>query len=351
MQDILHLLTLIIFVFCSLVVFAYQGRANEIKDIYRVASQAPALLKSYQFSFELRGGSSDPRKYEKVDVWQSGSNIKSISTWIFPEGEEMDPLLEPFEYAFNGTDYQWFSTGLTALTFSKKCRHPTPYWTPSPLMWPYYWLVEQQSNWSDVKDMSNWEARFKEAKYLGTKIENGIHLEVVSFPFPQMNLDRVFVYFAKDQNYYPIEMRGFKEGMNGGLPVLQMQVTRFKIFDIDGMSFVFPLNVEARFGTDESVQGNLIHWTVDESSIKINPQLDEDLFTISPSRATSVTDYDEMLATGLWAPSDDVADDGRDIVHEPLPKRTWDSQRIFVFVVLNLIVVALLTYLLLRRRK
>jgi hypothetical protein len=259
----------------------------------------------------------------------------------------MEPLLEPFEYAFNGTDYQWFSTGHVALTFSKKCRHPTPYWTPTPLMWPYYWVVGQQTNWSDIKDLAKWNARFKEAKYLGPKVVDDMNFEVVSFPFPQMNMDRVYVYFAKNLNYYPLEMRGFKDGLNRGLPVLNMRVSQYKVFDIDGMLFVFPLSVEAQMGIegDDEVGWNEIYWVVDESSIKINPKLDEDMFTISPSRAKIVTDFDKALADGLL-PSDDVADDGRDIVREPLPKMTWSTQKIVTLVIVNLVLLAILIYLL-----
>ena len=333
--------------------FVYQGRADELKDIHQSAAQMPSLLKGYQFAFTLRGGSSDPGKYQKVDVWQSGSNIKTVSTWIFPKGTKIDPLLEPFEYAFNGTDYQWFSTGHVALTFSKKCRHPTPYWDPSPLMWPYYWVAGQQTNWSDIKDIARWETRFKEAKYVGQKVENNMQFDVVSFPFPQMNMDRVHVYFAKELNYYPLEMRGFVDSLNGGLPVLQAQVTRYKTFDIDGMTFVFPLSVEVQMGIkgDDEVGWSEMYWTVDESSIKINPQLDEDLFTISPSRAKTVTDYDKMLEEGTMLPSSDVADDGRDIVSEPLPKRTWSTQKTIAFVAVNLILLALLIYFLLRKKR
>ena len=362
MQNTLRLFTLTLFIVCSMAGSVNQGRADEaiLKEIFQSASQMPSFLKSYQFSFTLRGGESDPPQYQKVDVWQSGSNIKTISTWVFPDGEKMDSLLEPFEYAFNGTDYQWFSTGRTTLTFSKKCRHPTPYWTPNPLMCPYDWLMGQQANWSDIKDIAKWEARFKEAKYLGPKVVDGVHLEAVSFPFLRMNvgtnMGKVYVYFAKDLNYYPVEIRGFVEGLNYGLPVLRARVIRYKTFDVDGMLFVFPLSIEVHDGADDEGEELLeMYWTVDESSIKINPQLDEDMFTISPSRATTVTDYDKMLEDGLWLPSDDVADDGRDIVPEPLPeplpKRTWNTQKTIAVVVVNLVLLALLIYLLLRKKR
>ena len=352
MQNTLRFFTLSLFVVCSLAGSVNQGKADEaiLKDIFQSASQMPLLLKNYQFSFELRGGASDPRIYQKTDVWQSGSNIKTISAWVFPEEKEIDPLFKPFEYAFNGTDYQWFSTGHAALTFSKKCRHPTPYWTLSPLMWPYEWLLGRQANWSDVKDHANWDTKFKEAKYLGPKVENGVHLEVVSFPFPQRNMDRVFVYFAKNFDYYPIEMRGYKDGLNAGLPVLTSRVTQHKIFDIGGMTFVFPLNVEAQIGIKGDEGWHELGWTVDESSIKINPQLDADMFTISPARAKTVFDYDKALEDGTMLPSFDVADDGSDIIREPLPTRTWSTQKTLTVVVVNLVVIAILVYLLLRRK-
>ena|GEM_PF-6060571 len=353
MQNILRLLTLTILAFFPLVTFVDQGRADELKNIFQSASQMPSLLKSYQFSFTLRGGASDPPQYQEVDVWQSGCNIKTINTWIFPDGAEVDTILGPLEYAYNGVDYQWFATTVSNLEFSKKCRHPTPYWTPSPLIYPYFWVAELQANWSDIKDLAKWEAKFKGAKYVGQKIEDGIHFEVVSFVCPQMEVDRVHVYFAKDVHYYPLKFFGYIDGMNNGLPVARVQVTRYKTFDIDGMPFVFPLGVEACIGEGDGLGEEPLemYWTVDESSIKINPQLDADMFTISPSRAKTITDYDKMLDEGLWLPSEDIADDGRDIVREPLPTRTWNTQKTLTVVIVNLVVIAILIYLLLRRKK
>jgi hypothetical protein len=359
MKNTLRLFTLTIFVFLS---FVCQGRADELKDIFQSAAQMPSLLKSYQVSYTVKASrvGAAPVPDKRIDVWQSGSNIKVKSTWLSSAGTKNDALLEPIEYAFNGTDYQWLVTGHKALTFSKQCRHPTPYWDPSPLMWPYYWIAGQQTNWSDIKDLAKWDARFKEAKFLGHRNvifsekdgvyvdhrgEGGMHFDSVSFPFPQMNMDEVHVTFAKDIGYYPLVLLGLK----GGSVVMNAKVARYKIFDIDGMPFVFPLNVDVTIGTGKEDFISM-HWTVDESSIKINPQLDEDMFTISPSRAATVTDFDKMLDQGIL-PSFDVADDGRDIVYEPPPTGVWSTQKIVTLVTVNVVVLAFLIYLLLSRKK
>ena len=324
---------------------AYQGSANELVNVFQFASQMPSLLRGYQFSHIEKSSVAIADK--KVDIWQSGNNIRVKSIWLFPEGTEVAPMLEPIEYAFNGTHYQWFVTGMKTLTFSRQCRHPTPYWGQNPLMAPYYWLVTGQANWSDIKDLARWEARFIEAKYVGQKIENGTLFEVVSFPVPQMDRGIVHVYFAKEINYYPIKMRGYKDG----LQIFSAEVTQYKTFDIDGMPFVFPLKVEMQDWGASGEDSISVSWTIDESSIKINPQLDEDLFTISPLRATTVIDFDRMLEDGTLLPSFDVADDGSIIVHEHLEGRTWNTQKILTFVIVNLVIIAFMIYLLLRWRK
>jgi len=120
------------------------------------------------------------------------------------------------------------------------------------------------------------------------------------------------------------------------------------------MPFIFPLNVEGFAGTEDDGLDEPpleIFWTVDESSIKINPWLDEDLFTISPSRAKTVFDLDKALEDGTLLPSFDIADDGRIIVHEPFSKEPWSTPRILFFVIGNLAVLGLLIYLLLWRGK
>ena len=229
MQNTLRFFIPVVFVFCSMVIFVQRSNADVLRDICQSASQMPTLLKSYQFSFEVRSNAHIPTfLYDKVDVWQSGSNIKTITTGVHSEGTEIDPILEPLEYAFNGVHYQWFATGTSNLTFSKKCRHPTPYWTQNPLIEPYFWVADLQANWSDIKDIARWETRFKEAKHVGEKIEDGVHFEIVSFPSPQMEVDRVHVYFARDLNYYPLKFFAYIDGMNNGLPVADARVTRYK---------------------------------------------------------------------------------------------------------------------------
>ncbi|MDO5554168.1 MAG: hypothetical protein Q4G68_10445 [Planctomycetia bacterium] len=315
--------------------------AETLQEIETSACALPNRLRSYEFSFEARTERS-AKKYESVDVQQSGSNIRVKHRWKQGEALHSDPAIAKTDYAFNGVDYQWFSPHLSILNVSKQCRHPTPYWTPSPLMYPYYWLTGQQANWSDTKIRETWQERFKAAKYIGTETEDGVEYEVVSFPFPQMNMDDVHVFFAKDLSYYPLRFCAYLNGK----PVYNFKVTRYKTFDIDGGMFVFPLEAEMHIGDDENGFDDMF-WTISEPSIQVNPDLDEDLFTIPPSRAKHFTDFDKELEKGV-TPSFDVADDGRDIVHPELQPSPWRRGKIFVLVVLNLVII---TFIVIRYKR
>ncbi|GHT09641.1 hypothetical protein FACS1894170_00500 [Planctomycetales bacterium] len=249
-------------------------------------------------------------------------------------------------YAYNGSKYQWYSPERSTLTFSAQCRHPTPYWIPSPLIYPYHWLAGQQANWSDIKNPEKWEAKFKEAKYVGKKSENGIDFEVISFPYPQDGIDKVEVYFAKELEYYPLKSVFYKNAK----PVSYVQVLQYKAFDIDGSKLIFPQDVMVIAGESEN-EGIRISIKIKEDSIEINPQIDEDLFTISPTLAKTVVDFDQELESGRIQPSN-MGPDGR-MLEEILSEKESARRTRFMLTVagIHIIGLALLFYFLLRKKK
>jgi hypothetical protein len=239
-------------------------------------------------------------------------------------------------YAYNGSLYQWAIPGREALSFSKQCRHPNLYWGANPILVPYSWLATGVVNWSDLKDRERWLAQFDKARYEGKKTENNKIFDVVSFPYTPNDenpfaIEQIHVYFSKETGYYPLKSVYYAKNKQllGHVEVLQ-----YTLLDIDGQKTVFPLVV-----TGENSKFTI---TIDESSIKVNQHIDEDLFTLSPSMAKDVYDYDEELKKlEPFSDTSDVVNTSGNTV----PPSRWTWKRISIIVIADVIIIAILLIL------
>jgi hypothetical protein len=100
----------------------------------------------------------------------------------------------------------------------------------------------------------------------------------------------VRIWFSKNQWFYPLKFVEIKEGR----PWVTTDVNRFTTLDVEGGMIVFPLDITT---TIEPPGGAQLQWAIDEASIRVNHRIEEDMFTISPSLAKTVIDYDKELAT------------------------------------------------------
>lgn len=295
--------------FLFLLTLSLLSQAAAFADLEQIRDQAaetPQRLRSYEFVFESRETPTS-ETYQRVEVQQSENKFRVRAAWM--KGGKPLPNAPQQEYAFNGLHYQGIDPEQKTMVVSKTCRQSTPYLSPSPLTYPYYWLTGQQANWSDVKNKDTWGDAFKEAKYIGTEVVDGVEYDVVSFPFAQMNMDKVHVFFAKESGYYPMQSQGFVDDV----PVFEFKVTQHKTYDVDGGTLVFPLAAQMRLGeTDINEADDVleIFWTVPEASIKVNPDLNNGLFTFSTSGITKVFDLDDPINRGLIGSSAGFDDDG-----------------------------------------
>jgi hypothetical protein len=309
-------------------------KASELTEICQKASLLPGYIRSYQFTGTLDArfhNRHDAPTTTRVEFWQSGSNIRVTTELLVSPGKQVDPLVASAIYAYNGSRYQWFIPGNEALSFSKRCRHPTPYWTQNPIILPYYWFAGGQVNWSDLKDKESWIKRFEDARYEGEKIENKMTFKIVSFSFPPMT-SRIQVYFAKDLDYYPLKFSGHEQNKGS----LITEVKRYTLIDVDGQKTVFPLEVVMSEGT--KTEGLSITGTIDEKSLNVNLHIDEDLFTLSPAMAKTVYDYDKELKKIEPYSSDDDLEPSR-----------WTLKRFFLIVIINGIIIIIIVLIFLRR--
>lgn len=368
----------------------------------------PPLLRSFHYTFLSKSTpptpeGDEPKKYiiaQLVTVWQAGHEIRT-ETAVYPEkpgGKVDDPLFsEGFVYAYNGLKYQWFSPGKETLVFSDRCRHPSPYYIACPLIYPYQWLGGQQVNWSDIKDPERWLKRFEGAKYVGEEkaasyrpktikirvpsttgsatqyreetlysyVEEekgeGLTFDVVSMPHQQMDADdfltcEVKVYFARELGYYPLKwsVRGQKKE---GTITMDFRVTDYRVFDVDEQKLIFPyatkLELLGKEKGKKKGEGMMQKFATEEGirPLQVNIPLNEELFTISPSLAKTVTDFDAEIESGRVRPSTDVGDDGRPLKNTPPPVNEWSVGRVTFLVTSNIVLLLIIFFLLWRSRK
>jgi hypothetical protein len=280
---------LVTFLVCNLESLA---RADELDDIRDKASLLPKLLQSYQFTAESnvtpeRGNSIRNR----VTFYQSGSNLRSECEKIGNPPSAHKNELSKVISAYNGSRYQNFFDDRKTLTFSNVCRFKNPYWLPNPLIIPYLWLTDSMGmNWSDLKNQDLWAKSFSEAHYEGQSREGDFTCEVASMPYLDRKAGiRVKVYFAKELAYFPIKYVGES---SAGNQVLSVEVTKHKIIESDGSRIVFPLSITMK---ENVPQVTVEYCTIAEESIRVNKPIDEELFTLSPSMAKIVDDYDKNI--------------------------------------------------------
>ncbi len=183
-------------------------------------------------------------------------------------------------FAFDGERYQNFDQKVDTLSFSKNNRVPMPYGMPNPMILPYIWLFPDLAHdWSDVRDVDSWQQR----KVGGFSISEGaMHLnyECVEVRFPQANgLPSAVVKLATEHDYFPVYVE---------LPDRKSTISSRKLFSaaVGDAEVWVPQIVDV---TDELSR---YQYFLPEESIEINTPVDRSIFSLSPSMAGHVDDYD-----------------------------------------------------------
>jgi hypothetical protein len=171
---------------------------------------------------------------------------------------------------------------------------------------------------------------------------------------PQIKDSEMKIYFAKELGYYPLKwITSFHQ--NGVSGIWQMSVTEYRTFEVDFQKFIFPtlVKVETSGPEKEGIMKLTLNFYLDETltPLQINPTLDDDLFTISPSLAKTVTDYDAEIESGRVKPSTDIADDGTLIDYMPLKKSQWNTTRVAFLIMANVLLLALILFSFFRSRR
>ncbi len=152
----------------------------------------------------------------------------------------------------------------------------------------YRWLMSLPLSWPQAKSQSRWLECATRAKLQTPTTVNGIPCQSVRIPVP--NECWLIVEIA-DNLRIPLR---WAEYDSLGIARQETLIREWKEYPTSSGTVVLPTVVDSimRHGLGKEVKEMIIPHTVDLASVKINPQLSDDLFTIPLSRATEIYDKD-----------------------------------------------------------
>jgi hypothetical protein len=270
---------------------ACGAMGSEVTEVVESAMALPALIHAYEFSvietdIGVNRRISAPL-VKKVNFYQSGDMFRAE---VSPE-REIKGGLGKVIVAYNGARFQQFYENESVLSFSRKSRFPNPYFALNPLIMPYMWLWSRPPFvWSDLKSDRFWADSTKNARFVGRQTVRSMECDVISLPYPAKPSVSVTVYMAIELGHYPIRF----EGSGLGAQRFELDVLEHSIIESDGSDVIIPV-VERLKERRATGKEQTLEWKILPESVKINHELPEEFFTLSPSMAKRTDDYDRNM--------------------------------------------------------
>lgn len=201
--------------------------------------------------------------------------------------------------AFDGKRHQKFSNNGKSLLLSNGPQDGMPQGDTNALTIPLAWLMSPEGQFmlSDIREAAAWERVERDATLAGAKSFGGVSCVHIVLKYPQGTVN---VYLSPSHGYLPLKHDTFSPDgtfSNG------VEVTKWASFPVDGETAYVPTIVvydQAPLGAGLPAKHEIIE--VDTTTLKVNHPLDDDIFTISPSRAEIIKDRDMELKENTSVP-------------------------------------------------
>lgn len=157
-----------------------------------------------------------------------------------------------------------------------------------PLCVPYQWMMKFPMSWSRAKSKALWLDCATRAKLQEPTILRGVRCQSLRLDFPSGGWQIVEI---ADGVRFPVR---WTEYDSNGSAVTENVVREWKEFTTPDGPAVLPIVVDEilRHSGDGKLHELTIHHRVDLATVRINPELSDDIFTISESRASEIFDKD-----------------------------------------------------------
>ena len=288
---------------CFIWVYAASSPSTETVPIDQLFTECHAVairLKSVDFAFSLEMQGVGPRS---MRLRERDGKVRADSFFspYVPdaEGEHVQ--------AFDGKTFRVFHAAEKQLG---KTTHPTDamlFMFSDPLCLPYQWMMKFPMSWPRAKSKALWLESATRAKLQPATTCNGVRCQSVRFEFPSGGWQIIEI---ADGLRFPIRWREFD---SMGIAATEVVVQEWREYSTPDGTAILPTVVEdiLRHSANGSIHESKTSLRVDLASIRINPVLSEDIFTIPESRAVQIYDEDtKELAIPEKGVIHKVKDDG-----------------------------------------
>jgi len=280
-------------VWCGTLAYGNEAKLAEIRTQGHFHA---ACVEQLQFRFHV--SQSDGFEAD-AEFFQSGSHFRvnrADARGTVVAGKRLAP--DSLISAFDGKRQQLLRDSESSLRLQDGNARAT-YAMTIPQTYAYAWLRKDEPlRWDTIVTSALWEERFADATYMGTDRDaEGRLLEMVEFPQRiGVKTPCIFrVWFAPGLGYLPVKL--VRRVEETGAVASTMDVTRFKLFTVDGHTIAIPTVVKRQETGADNVSMKLAKTiTLDEASLKVNEPIDPTLFTLDPSKVKEVYDIDRQTA-------------------------------------------------------
>jgi hypothetical protein len=271
-----------------------RGEDDKATQILQRCSAALLKIKSLECDCSVI---RKQEKTEEVEARRSGEAIRLIIQGSKFRLDYYDNLASPagkpdFIYTYNGEKVFDYRPKSNNLGFKTKATvfTPGPFTFYSAFSWVY--VPNEGHSWNNLISQDTWDAAAKRARSIGTVQEQETTYEVLEFDLTT-DLDRkqtYRVYFAPRLDYFPLKW----ELTEGGKMIAKATTTRHAKVKLGDRILVVPLEVEDRTYAHALERASVTDYYLAEDSLRLNPEIDEKVFTLSADGVSVVNDRDKM---------------------------------------------------------
>jgi hypothetical protein len=275
--------------------FSDSARCDErAEQILVQASRPLTLIQSIEFRAEEDSVASELPKGPKIKL-PEGFTGRSKAGYVFRSNGNayrVDRTAADgralVSTAFNGSVYQLLieSKLIYAESKTRMSSEPqTPF--PHPISWAYFWAYPTGSvmTWEDLRSGKTWNDAAKQSRFV-REVKKGDKTTLTVEVQRLAESGQTYLYsveFDKDRGFAPMSWSSYL--LPNRTPSTSVVVTRWTNADGgDAGRIRLPIEVSMNSGGREGV------YRIAEDSLRINRQIDDDVFTLPRSRAKQIAD-------------------------------------------------------------
>lgn len=241
-------------------------------------------------------GAKHAQRIASVEYQTSGSTANSVR--YFHEGSKFrvellnEASIPSRIVSHNDAEYYFWER--KGETLGRSVQPPSGRISPltsNPLFVPYYWLfvLEDGYSWDVVCNASSWEHVLK-GGHIGTVTEiKGVRCHPVTLEFPN-TITRLFI--SERPSGFPMRWQIIERASENVLS--ESNISGFELRSDETGEFILPLRTSYEQKPSQFTVARQIESSIIPATLKVNHDIDDDLFTLSATHTGEVIDIDRL---------------------------------------------------------